>query len=84
LWPFEFLLLKNFCLVQLQGISLYSYPYLNQQKCFVFLIIYYVLSSTKLEKRAEQLLPGSGGRRQEGDRQEAGGRNGPNNVCTYE
>jgi hypothetical protein len=35
------------------GISLYSYPYLNQQKHFVFLIIAYVLSLTKLEKRAE-------------------------------
>jgi hypothetical protein len=43
------------------GISLYSYPYLNQQKCYVFLIIAYVFSSTKLEKRAEQVLPGSKG-----------------------
>jgi hypothetical protein len=41
------------------GISLYSCPYLNWQKCFVFLIIAYVFSSTKLEKRAEQILPGS-------------------------
>jgi hypothetical protein len=41
------------------GISLYSYPYLNWQKHFVFLIIAYVFSSTKLEKRAEQVLPGS-------------------------
>jgi hypothetical protein len=34
-----------------------------------------------LEKRAEQVLPGSkgGGR----EREEAGGRNGPNNVCTH-
>jgi hypothetical protein len=32
------------------GISLYSYPYLNWQKCFVFLIIVYTLSSTKLNK----------------------------------
>jgi hypothetical protein len=58
------------------GLSLYSYPYLNQQKCFVFLIIAYVFSSTKLEIRAEQVLPGS----------EAGGRglgrNDPINVCT--
>jgi hypothetical protein len=30
------------------GISLYSYPYLNQQKRYVFLIIAYVFSSTKL------------------------------------
>jgi hypothetical protein len=40
------------------GISLYSCPYLNLQKCFVFIIIAYVFSSTKLEKRAEQYLPG--------------------------
>jgi hypothetical protein len=39
------------------GISLCSYPYLNQQKCFVFLIIAYIFSSTKLEKRAQQVLP---------------------------
>jgi hypothetical protein len=43
------------------GISLYSYPYLNWQKCFVFLIIAYVFSSTKLEIRAEQVLPRSEG-----------------------
>jgi hypothetical protein len=60
------------------GISLYSYPYLNQKKHFVFLIIAYVFSSTKLEKRAEQILPGSGGGGG------AGRRNDPNNVCTYE
>jgi hypothetical protein len=42
------------------GISLYSYPYLNQQKHFV-LIIVYTLSSIKLEIRAEQFLPGSEG-----------------------
>jgi hypothetical protein len=41
------------------GISLYSYPYLNEQKCFVLLITVYTLSSTKLEIRAEQFLPGS-------------------------
>jgi hypothetical protein len=43
------------------GISLYSYPYLNLQKRFVFLIISYVFSSTKLEIRAEQILSGSKG-----------------------
>jgi hypothetical protein len=49
------------------GISLYSYPYLNYQKHYVFLIIAYVFSSTKLEKRAKQVLPGSegGGRARE-------------------
>jgi hypothetical protein len=66
------------------GISLYSYPYLKLQKCYVFLIIAYVFSSTKLEKRAEQILPGSKGG--EGEKEGAGGRvrNDPNNVCTYE
>jgi hypothetical protein len=43
------------------GISLYSYPYLISQKCFVFLIVVYVFSSTKLEIRAEQVVPGSKG-----------------------
>jgi hypothetical protein len=38
------------------GISLYSYPYLNSQNSFVFLIIAYVFSSTKLEIKAEQIL----------------------------
>jgi hypothetical protein len=33
----------------------------NSQKHYVFLIIAYVYSSTKLEKRAEQVLPGSKG-----------------------
>jgi hypothetical protein len=37
-----------------------------------------------LEKTAEQVLPGS--ERGQGEREEvgAGGRNDPNNVCTYE
>jgi hypothetical protein len=57
----------------------------------VLLIIVYTLSSTKLEIRAKQFLPGSewvgeenkgvwgkgGGRRK-------GGRNDPNTECTYE
>jgi hypothetical protein len=56
------------CMEAMPGISLYSYPYLNQQKCCVFLIIPYVFSSTKLEKRAEQIQPGreGGGREREG------------------
>jgi hypothetical protein len=41
------------------GISLYSYLYLKLAKCHVFLIISYVFSSTKLEKRAEQVVSGS-------------------------
>jgi hypothetical protein len=40
---------------------LYSYLDLNKQKCFVLPIIVYTLSSTKLEIRAEQVLPGSEG-----------------------
>jgi hypothetical protein len=67
------------------GVSLYSYPYLNYQKCFVFLIIACIFSLTKLEIRPEQVLPrserGCGDTRR---RQGAGGRNGPNNVCTCE
>jgi hypothetical protein len=55
------------------GIFLYSYPYLNEQKCFVFLIIAYVFSSTKLEIRAEQVLSGSKGGEGRGEQ----GRNGP-------
>jgi hypothetical protein len=50
------------------GISLYSYPYLNSQKRYAFLIIAYVFSSTKLEKRAEQVLPGSKGGGGDGER----------------
>jgi hypothetical protein len=46
------------------GISLYSCPYLNLQKCFVFLIAY-VYSSMELDKSVEQVLPG---------RDEGGGR----------
>jgi hypothetical protein len=56
------------------GISLYSYSYLNWQKCFVFLIIAYVFSSTNSEKRAELVLPKSKGGKEEregaGDRGE--------------
>jgi hypothetical protein len=61
------------------GISLYSYPYLNWQKCFVFLIITYVFSSTKLAIRAEQALPGR--KRGWGERMGAWGREWLN-VCT--
>jgi hypothetical protein len=46
------------------GLTLYSYPYLTWQKHLVFLIIVYVFSSTKLaklEKKAEQVLPGRDG-----------------------
>jgi hypothetical protein len=44
----------------------------------------YILSSTKLEIRAEQVLPGSKEERVERARERDGGRNDPNNVCTCE
>jgi hypothetical protein len=66
------------------GISLYSYPYLNKQKPFVLLIVVYTLSSTKLEIRAKQFLPGSKAWGGIGEGQGAAGRNDPNIVCTYE
>jgi hypothetical protein len=56
----------------------------NKQNCYVFLIIAYVFSSTKLGKRVEQVLPGSKGVAGRGRGWEAGERNGPNNICTYE
>jgi hypothetical protein len=74
----------HLCMEAMLGISLYSYPYLKQEKCFVFLIIAYVYSSIKLEKRAEQVLPRSEGVGEKGRRRGAAGRNGPNNVCIYE
>jgi hypothetical protein len=67
------------------GISLYSYFYLKLAKTLC--LSYYCLcfSSTKLEKRTEQVLPGSErGEEGEGEGAGMGGRNGPNNVCTYE
>jgi hypothetical protein len=66
------------------GISLYSCPYLNWQKCYVFLIIAYFNSSTELEESAEQVLPGCVGGGGSGGGTGAGGTNGPNNVYTCE
>jgi hypothetical protein len=65
------------------GIAVDSYPYPTSKNA-VFLIIVYISSSTKLQKRAEQILPRSkvDGRRGRG--QWAGVRNDPNKVCTYE
>jgi hypothetical protein len=51
------------------GISVYSCPYLNWQKHYVFLIIAYFYSSTELKKSTVQVLPGSEG----GGREEGGG-----------
>jgi hypothetical protein len=49
-------------------------------------MISYVFPSTKLEKRAEQVPPGNEGSKEEerGTRTGGGGRDGPNNVYTYE
>jgi hypothetical protein len=49
------------CMEAKLGISLYRYSYLKLAKKAIFLIIAYVFSSTKLEKRAEQVLPGNEG-----------------------
>jgi hypothetical protein len=66
----------------MEGISLYSYPYLRLAKT-LFLIIAYVFSLTKLEKRAEQVLPGSVGGG--GERKGVGGRRERwPSVCTCE
>jgi hypothetical protein len=43
------------------GNSLYSYPFLNWQKHFVFLILAYVYSSIKVETWIDPVLPGSEG-----------------------
>jgi hypothetical protein len=53
------------------GISLYSYPTSTSKNALSFFIIAYVFSSTKLEVRAEQVLPGS--ERGEGGEGESGG-----------
>jgi hypothetical protein len=48
----------HMCKEAMLGISLYSYLYLKLVK-MLCRIISYVFSSTKLEKRAEQVLPGN-------------------------
>jgi hypothetical protein len=58
------------CMEAMLGISLYHYLYLKLAKHYVFLIIVCVFSSTKLEKRVEQVLFGSEG---VGDREGEGG-----------
>jgi hypothetical protein len=73
----------HMCMEAMLGIFLYIYPNLKLAKCHVFLTVACVFSSRKLEKRAEQVLAGI-----EGDVGDwvggAGGRDGPNNVFTYE
>jgi hypothetical protein len=63
-------------------ISLYRYLYLNWQKRFVALIIAFVFCPTKLEIRAEQILPGNDGEVDGGT--QVVGSNDPNNICTCE
>jgi hypothetical protein len=63
----------HMCMKTMLGISLCSYFYLKLAKMLRFSYSH-VFSSTKLEKRAEQVLPRQGVR----------GRDRPNNVCTYE
>jgi hypothetical protein len=48
------------------------------------LIIAYVYSSTKLEKRAERFYLEARGMEEEREGAESKGKIGPNNVCTYE
>jgi hypothetical protein len=48
------------------GISLYSYLYLKLAKMLCLSYYCYVFSSTKLEKRAKQVLPRSKGVRGQG------------------
>jgi hypothetical protein len=64
------------------GISLYTYLYLKLAKYYVFLIISYVFCSTKLEKRAEQVLLGNEGGGVGGGG--CGRQRGPNNVYEYD
>jgi hypothetical protein len=79
-------LLPCTCVLQLEWVHLYqtssllpylkdNYLYLKLAKTLCLSYYLYVFSSTKLEKRAEQVLSRSEG---------GGGRDGPNNVCTYE
>jgi hypothetical protein len=64
------------------GISLHSYLYLKLAKMLCLTYYHFCFSSTKLEKRAEWVLPGSKDVRGRGKEQEGRGRDGPNNVCT--
>jgi hypothetical protein len=49
------------CLEAMLGISVYRYLYLKLAKCYIFLIISYAFSSTKLENKGwKKILPGKG------------------------
>jgi hypothetical protein len=73
----------HLCMEAMLGISLYTHVYLKLTKMLCLSYYLNVFSSTKLEKRAEQVLPGSecgrGGRGAG-----TGGRDGSNNIYTYE
>jgi hypothetical protein len=59
------------------GISLYSYPYLKLAKTLYLPYYCLCLLFTKLEKKAQQVLPGSEGVERRGRGWQAGVRNGP-------
>jgi hypothetical protein len=52
----------NICIRTTQGNSLYSYVYLKLAKCHVCLFIFYVFSSTKLNRFCRGVAPIGGGR----------------------
>jgi hypothetical protein len=51
----------HMCMEAMLGISLYSYPYLNLAETLCLSYYCLCLLFNKLEKRAEQVLPGSEG-----------------------
>jgi hypothetical protein len=65
------------------GISLYSYPYLNYQKCFVFLIIVSTLSSTKLKSRTVSVWKRGSRGEKEGGEGRAGEKGGEMTQTLY-
>jgi hypothetical protein len=71
----------HMCMEAMLGISPYSYLYLKLAKMLCLSYYLLCLLFNKIEKRAEQVLPGSGGGG--GEESESGRRDGPNNVYTY-
>jgi hypothetical protein len=75
----------HMCMKETLRISLYSYLYLTLAKMLCLFYYLYVFSSTKLEKRTSpSFLPGSEGEGGKRNGWRARGKDGPNNVCTYE
>jgi hypothetical protein len=66
------------------GISLYNYPYLRLAKTLCLSYYCLCLLFNKIGEECRTVLPVSKGVGGRGRWQGAGGRNGPNNVCTYE